>query len=112
MFDLWRGRPVEGPYEEHHKLNLILERLRNMSLEMDNLTTQVSANSSTIDSAVTLINGISDRITAAGVDPVKLNALASELKTKNDVLAAAVVANTPVEVTAPVTVVAPTPVTT
>ncbi len=77
-----------------------------MSLELDNLTAQVHANSDAVDAAVALIDGIADRITAAGVDPVALDALASELKSKDDVLAAAVVANTPV-VVAPVTVVAP-----
>jgi hypothetical protein len=66
-----------------------------MSVELDNLTAQVKANSDTIDSAVTLINGIADRIIAAGVDPVKLTALSDELKAKDDTLAAAVTANTP-----------------
>lgn len=67
-----------------------------MSIEIDNLTAQVKSNSDAIDSAVTLINGIADRITAAGVDPVKLKSLTDELKSKDDALAAAVTANTPV----------------
>jgi hypothetical protein len=66
-----------------------------MSVELDNLTAQVKSNSDAIDSAVTLINGIADRIIAAGVDPVKLTALSDELKAKDDALAAAVTANTP-----------------
>ena len=66
-----------------------------MSIEMDNLTAQVKANSDLLDSATTLINGIADRITAAGVDPVALSALTTELKAKDDVLATAVAANTP-----------------
>lgn len=66
-----------------------------MSVELDNLTAQVHANSDALDAAVVLINGIADRITAAGVDPVKLNALTTELKAKDDILSAAVVANTP-----------------
>jgi len=65
-----------------------------MSKEVDDLTAQVKANSDTIDSAVLLINGIADRITAAGVDPEKLTALTTELKAKDDALAAAVVAGT------------------
>lgn len=77
------------------KLDLILERMKNMSIELDNLTAQVKANSDLLDSATVLINGIADRITAAGVDPVKLNALTTELKQKDDALAAAVTANTP-----------------
>lgn len=66
-----------------------------MSQELDNLTAQVKSNSDLLDSATALINGIADRINAAGVDPVKLKALSDELKAKDDVLAAAVAANTP-----------------
>lgn len=77
------------------QLAFILQGIKFMSIELDNLTSQVKANSDTLDSAVALINGIADRITAAGVDPVKLNALTAELKAKDDLLAAAVVANTP-----------------
>jgi chromosome segregation ATPase len=86
------------------KLDLIIERLTKMSVELDNLTAQVKANSDLLDSATTLINGIADRITAAGVDPAKLKALTDELKAKDDALAAAVVANTP---PAPITPVVP-----
>jgi len=78
-----------------HKLNYIILGLEYMSQELDNLTAQVKANSDLLDSATTLINGIADRITAAGVDPAKLSALSAELKAKDDVLAAAVTANTP-----------------
>lgn len=67
-----------------------------MSVELDALTAQVKSNSDALDSAVTLINGIADRIAAAGVDPAKLSALTAELKAKDDVLSAAVLANTPV----------------
>lgn len=62
---------------------------------MDNITAQVKANNDLLDSATILINGIADRITAAGVDGTKLAALTAELKAKDDVLAAAVIANTP-----------------
>lgn len=91
---------VEQRY--NNKLDLIIQELKHlrkeihhMSIEVDNLTAQVKANSDLLDSATTLINGIAARITAAGVDPVALNALTSELKAKDDILAAAVVANTP-----------------
>lgn len=82
----------------NNKLNYIIIRNEVMSLELDNLTAQVKANSDLLDSATVLINGIADRITAAGVDPVKLNELTAELKAKDDVLATAVTANTPVSV--------------
>lgn len=78
-----------------NKLNYIIRKLEEMSIELDNLTAQVKANNDLLDSATTLINGIADRITAAGVDPNKLASLTAELKAKDDVLAAAVTANTP-----------------
>jgi hypothetical protein len=78
---------------------LILEKLKYMSQELDNLTAQVKANNDLLDSAITLINGIAARITAAGTDPAALAALTSELKAKDDELAAAVLANTPAKVT-------------
>ena len=62
---------------------------------LDSLTAQVTANTNTINSAITLINGIADRITAAGTDPTQLAALVAELKADDDNLAAAVTANTP-----------------
>jgi len=79
----------------YHKLNYIIRGLETMSVEMDNITAQVKANNDLLDSATILINGIADRIIAAGVDGTKLAALTAELKAKDDVLAAAVIANTP-----------------
>lgn len=79
-----------------------------MSIELDNLTAQVKVNNDLLDSANTLINGIAARITAAGTDPQALNALTAELKSKDDVLSAAVAANTPQVAAVPVTP-APTP---
>jgi ATP/maltotriose-dependent transcriptional regulator MalT len=72
-----------------------------MSAELDTLTAQVKANSDAVDSATALINGIAARIDAAvagGATQATLaamTALSSELKAKDDTLAAAVVANTP-----------------
>lgn len=88
-------------YSLIHKLNYIIQGIDYMSIELDNLTAQVQANSDLLDSATTLINGIADRITAAGVDPAKLTALSTELKAKDDILSAAVVANTPAPVATP-----------
>jgi len=62
---------------------------------LDDLTAQVTENESVEASALVLINGIAARITAAGTDPVKLNALTASLKVSADALSAAVVANTP-----------------
>ena len=62
---------------------------------LDDLTAQVAANRTISQSALTLINGIADRITAAGTDPAALAALTASLKSDDDALAAAVAANTP-----------------
>lgn len=59
------------------------------------LMDQVSASVTVEASAVTLINGIAARITAAGTDPTKLAALTTSLNASATALSAAVVANTP-----------------
>lgn len=46
-------------------------------------------------SAITLINGIADRIAAAGTDQAALAQLVTDLKADDDPLAAAIQANTP-----------------
>jgi hypothetical protein len=69
--------------------------LQIMSAELDQLTSQVHANTSVVQSAVALINGISNRIKAAGADPAALQALTAELDQQDQALAAAVAANTP-----------------
>jgi hypothetical protein len=63
--------------------------------EMDDLEAEVADMDTVVDSAVALINGIAARIAAAGVDPVKLAALTTDLKQKATALSEAVVANTP-----------------
>lgn len=86
----------------HEKLSQLLlhmeqltKQVKYMSANLDVLTASVKANTDAVESAIVLINGISARITAAGVDPVALKALTDELDTEDTKLAAAVVANTP-----------------
>lgn len=78
-----------------NQLDLINQRLEYIMSALDDLTAQVAANRSVIDSALALINGIAARITAAGTDPAALAALTASLKSEDDALAAAVAANTP-----------------
>jgi exosortase/archaeosortase len=84
------------------RLDRILTRLdaiaaleQTMSTEMDTLQTQVTNTDTAIDSAIVLLNGLSAQIAATAGDPAKAAALAADLKTKTDALAAAIVANTP-----------------
>lgn len=82
-------------------LKLLIERTHHMTASLDALTTQVSALVAVDASALALINGFAARLQAAidaakaGDDAAELDALAAELKTSGDALAAAVVANTP-----------------
>jgi hypothetical protein len=77
------------------KLGLIIGNQETIMAALDDLTAQVASNRTVIQSALTLIAGIADRITAAGTDPAALAALTASLKSDDDALAAAVVANTP-----------------
>jgi hypothetical protein len=81
--------------QQNAKLDLILKELKYMSTQLDTLTAQVTTNTDAVESAITLINNISQALKDAGTDPVKLQALADTLKQEDDKLAAAVVANTP-----------------
>lgn len=68
-----------------------------MSAELDALTQRVHQNTTVIQGAIELINGIADRIRAAGTDPAALQALTDELEQQDNALASAVAANTPAE---------------
>ena len=72
----------------------ILEKENGMSQALDDLATQVTANTTVEESAVTLIKGLAAQIAAAGTDPAKLQALQASLKASADDLAAAIAANT------------------
>ena len=72
----------------------ILEKENGMSQALDDLATQVTANTTVEESAVTLIKGLAAQIAAAGTDPAKLQALQQSLKASADDLAAAIAANT------------------
>ena len=63
--------------------------------QLDTLEAQVRANTDVEASAVVLIQGIADRIAAAGVDPAKLAELTASLKASGEALATAVIENTP-----------------
>lgn len=75
---------------------------------LDDLTKQVAANTSAETAAVMLIQGLADELKKAisngpGANDAALVDLASKLHASADALGAAVVANTPVAVPAPVT---------
>jgi hypothetical protein len=66
-----------------------------MATDLTNITAQVKANTDVEASAVLLLNDLAARLIAAKTDPVAIQALADQLKSGADGLAAAIVANTP-----------------
>lgn len=61
---------------------------------LDQLTADVAADTSAVNSAIILINGLAAQIKAAGTDPVALKALTDQLEANTSSLATAVTANT------------------
>ena len=63
--------------------------------DLVSITAAVAAETSVVESAVTLLNSLNARLIAAGTDPVALQALSDQITANTNSLAAAVVANTP-----------------
>ena len=75
-------------------LNQLKEMISKMSPELQALSDQVAQNEKIEESAVTLIKGLADQITAAKDDPAAIVALAEGLKGSASDLGAAITANT------------------
>lgn len=76
-------------------LTTVLQKENTIMAAIDDLQADVTAEDTVIDSAVTLLNGLSAALAAAGTDPAKLAALRTDIQNKTQGLAAAVAANTP-----------------
>lgn len=74
---------------------LLLKKVKTMADELAGLTAQVAANTTVIESALTLIQGLKAKLDAAGTDPAALKALSDSLAAEDQRLADAVAANTP-----------------
>lgn len=94
--------------QEHLERVLLLEG-KLMTKALEDLAAQVQANTAAEASAVQLIKGLADQLAAAATDPVQVSALAAQLKTSAEALAAAVVANTHAAPPAPPATPAPLP---
>jgi len=66
-----------------------------MSQELDDLRQAIAEEDTVIGGAVTLLNGILDRLDQAGTDPVALQELAADVRSQTQALAAAVAAVPP-----------------
>jgi hypothetical protein len=75
-------------------LETIIERLQKMSLDFFRLETEVSENTTVIQSAVTLLTGIAQAIRDAAADQTKILSLADTLDQQTAALAGAIAANT------------------
>lgn len=76
------------------KLNL---RLDQIMASIDDVVAKVSAETSIIDSVITLIQGLRDQVAAAGVDPTKLQQVLDTLDSNTAKLSSAVTVNTPAD---------------
>lgn len=72
-----------------------------MSAQLDRLTAEVAETSTVVNSAITLIRGLSTQIRELKDDPAALERLASDLDAQQTALAAAVAENTPAEIPPP-----------
>lgn len=68
-----------------------------MPLDLSALQAEVERDRTVNESAATLLAGLAAKIEELKGDPVALQALADQLKSNSDSLAAAVAANTPAE---------------
>lgn len=79
------------------KVDTLLAQGVGVMSAIDDLATQVQANTDAEASAVTLIQGIATQLAASAGDAAKVTALSTQLRTSADALAAAIVANTPAQ---------------
>lgn len=79
-------------------LVIIVNKENHMSAELDALTLEVAETKGVIDSAVLLLQGLSDYIKAHANEPLAMYALAADLDAQQGTLTAAIAAN-PVPVT-------------
>lgn len=77
------------------KLDAILANQEKIMSALSDLQASVAAEDTVMDSAVTLLQGLSAALKAAGTDPAALAALKADIDAKTQTLAAAITQNTP-----------------
>lgn len=65
--------------------------------DLTQLTQDVQNNATVIGSAITLLQGLKEKLDAAGTDATKLAELSASLEAQTNSLASAVAANTPAD---------------
>lgn len=81
--------------EIRHAVKRIERKLFEMSDTLDDVLTDVAAESTVDDSIITLLNGIAAELKAAGSDPAKITAVRTAIQANIAKITAAVTANTP-----------------
>ncbi len=77
------------------KLEVLKIQGETIMATIDDVKAKVTAQTTVIGGAVTLLKELKAKLDAAGTDPVKLQALSDEIGANTDALAKAVVDNTP-----------------
>lgn len=83
------------------KLNSIISKQNSLMADLTQLTQDVQSNATVIGSAITLLQGLKEKLDAAGTDATKLAELSASLEAQTNSLASAVAANTPASDTPP-----------
>lgn len=79
--------------EPNAKLDQILKEVQKMAQELVDLQDAVASSRTVTESAITLINGLADKIDAVITDPAALAALTAELRDQASDLSEAVATN-------------------
>lgn len=77
------------------QLSLIIKNQQTIMQELEDLKAAVAEEDTVIDSVLTLVSGMADQIAALKPNAADIAALAADIRSKKDALAAAVTANTP-----------------
>lgn len=77
------------------KLNYLEETIMTLNEAITALTAKVAEQGTVVESAITLLNGLTARLTAANVDPAVVQAITDQVNLQSTALAGAVTTNTP-----------------
>lgn len=80
-----------------NRLAVIERKLMNTDEAIAALVAKVSEQSTVIESAITLLNGLSSQLQAAADDPAQIQAIIDQVAAQSAALAGAVAANTPAQ---------------
>jgi hypothetical protein len=91
----------DGAEKEPALLRTLLEKVNLIMTDLTELKAAVARDAEVESSAITLLQGLKEKLDAAMTDPVALKALSDQLGASTGALAAAILANTPSDPAAP-----------